>query len=790
MTRPPRWLAYLLALWLGVCLTSPTWSAEPLIRWDPPAWGPLSPQVGLGHTAERIADAQRVVVRGPHFFTPGPDLVPGTPDDVRMRWFGINVAGVAAFPSAEAAGQLARTLASWGFNAVRIHYIDAPPHPDPTVVNSVLSDGPFPSFNPVAIQRLRRLLAELRDQGLYVQLNPIAAYTLRPEQDGVPPLAPSAANGVQPRLPANHPLAAIHPELLQRQQAYLTQLAQHLDLAHQPALALVDAVNESSLLATWTQWDAQGWGRTVSGDYAHKLDDAWARWVARTHGGLPAALGAWGLPPSTSLPSPTPTEPKGAGHQAHSGVSSWWSRGWQQLVRLVDLLPAAWRPAATGWLRARSPAPDGLLNDYLRFLAELDQRHFEALRATLRASIRPDLPVTGTQVGYGNGWSMVSQAGMDFVDDHFYVDHYQFPGTSWDMNNWYVGREALSGQAWQRLAGTAALRDRARPYVISELGQPYPNPLGPELAVAMATLARLQDWDGLFLFDHDAFDPQRNAPGHFDIQGDWPRAMTSALASKMFLAEGLTALPARPVERASPSSLTAAWLRQRRPDYWSHEAQLSTPPALADTLEAWGYGAVAPASAVPSSPMRRHSAGRLSADWATGAWVSGRFIGGSQGLMGEVNWTLPVGQDEQHATLVVISGDNQALAQSRHWLLGVVTPTVGSRSASAPPTPQSWARHPSGNDRWTLAPAKGSVGPSDPPNSAPPLWTEPSRLHIELPARAGQAQVWRLGARGERISAVTLVPGAQGRWQLPLGRGTSGQPPALWFDIRWPGGAP
>lgn len=817
-------------LWLLLCMGAQALASAPLVRWEPPAWGPLSSELGLGFSAGRIADAQRVVARGAHFFTPGPDQVMGTPDDVRMRWYGINLAGVAAFPPPERAADLARTLASWGFNAVRIHYIDAPPHPDPSVVNSVLSDGPYPSFNPVAISRLRRLLAELRERGLYVQLNPIAAYTLRPQQDGVPPLGAPRTDAAQTRLPANNPLAAIHPALLQRQQTYLKQLAQQLDLAAQPALAQIDAVNESSLMAAWTQWDANQWQHTVSGEYAQLLAKSWSEWVDARYGGLPEALKAWDLPPSSALPQPTPTHPEGtsspeATAHADSGPN-WWTRWtqWPQwrrrLMRLLDLLPATWRSTVTAWLQPDATATTLLLTDYLGFLADMDQRHFKALRATLHTHIRPDLPVTGTQVSYGNGWSTVSQVGMDFVDDHFYVDHYQFPEANWNMANWYTSREALSGQAWSRLAGAAALRDRTRPYVISELGQPYPNPLGPEMALTLATLARLQDWDGLFLFDHDAFDPERRAPGHFDIQGDWPRAMVSALSARVFLAGDLTplvALPGQSAEHGSPSAFTAAWLRQRRPDYWTREGQLSAPPTVTESLTLWGYGTplahtarttnatngTNPHTAHPlpqtttgpeASALSRHSANRLTATWSNGAWASGRFIGASKGEMGEmggVQWELPVGQDEQLATLVLISGDQQPLPESRHWLLGVVTPTVGSRMGSSPPAPQSWVAHPSGSDRWTLASAPGAAGPSDAPSSMPPLWTEPTRLRIELPARAQQAEVWQLNAVGERTAAVKLTPGEDGRWRLPLASMTrSGQPPPMWFDIRWPAAPP
>ncbi len=810
MRRPLRLPPVVFGFLFGVFMCSQVWASPSLMRWAPPAWGPLSPDVGLGGAAGRIADTQRIVVRGGHFYRPGPDQMQGTPDDVRMRWYGINVAGVAAFPPPEQAREFAQTLASWGFNAVRIHYIDAPPSPDPTVITSVLSDGPYPSFNPVAIGRLRRLLAELREHGLYVQLNPIGAYTLRPQEDGVPPLGTGQQNGGESaRLPNNNPLAAIHPALLQRQQNYLTKLAQHLELAKQPALAQVDAVNESSLLVTWTQWDATQWQRTVSGEYGQVLSSAWANWAQKKYGNLPSALAAWGLPTTSALPMPTPSQPEqtaGAEQGTDPGASpNWWARLRVRLVRLVDYLPAGWRPVLVAWLQPAAAQPNLLLNDFLGFLAELDQRHFEALRTTLRSSIRADLPVTGTQVSHGDGWSTVSQAGMDFVDDHFYVDHYQFPDDNWNMANWYTTREALSGQAWSRLAGGAALRDRARPYVISELGQPYPNPLGPEMSVTLATLARLQDWDGLFLFDHDSFNPERRAPGHFDIQGDWPRAIMSALSSRIFLAGDfapLTAYPAQASAALNPSAFTAAWLRQRRPDYWTRELQQTAPDAE-QVQQLWGYGTPvaptpgtsgagqSPTAAPPAATMTRHNGSILTASWPNGIWSSGKFGGGSRGDMGGIRWALPVGEDEQSATVVLISGDGLPLQASNHWVLGIVTPTLGSRIGSVPPVPQSWARHPSGPDNWTLAAPAGAPGPSDAPLSMPPLWTEASRLRIELPPRAGEAQVWRLNAVGQRTAIAELVPGGEGWWQVPVvPPAASGRAPTMWFDIRWPDPAP
>lgn len=756
---------HMAALLVGLSLSASTWADAPLMRWEPPPWGPLSPTLGLGFQGAPLPESQKVVVKDGHFYTPGPDGAMGTPDDVRMRWFGINIAGVAAFPPEAQAKPLVATLASWGFNAVRIHYIDAPPNPNPAVVSSVLGQGPYPTFNPVAVARLRHLLSELRAHGMYVQLNPIAAYTASPQGDGVPALSGAA------RLPTNNPLAAIHPELLRRQQRYLTELSAALDLKHQPALAQVDAVNESSLLAAWTHWDPDHWQRTVQGEYALALSQAWQAWALRTHGSAAAARQAWGLQGDQPLPEPTPRHPLPpmGGSRDEGGLGGWLAQWRSHLMQWVHRLPPTWQPTLTAWLSPNAINANTLAHDYLRFLAEQDQRHVQALRTTLRNAIRADLPVAGTQASYGNAWGTVSQAGMDFVDDHFYVDHYQFPGKSWDMTDWYVSRESLSdgGPAWARFQGMASLRDRARPYVIGEFGQPYPNPLGQELVVTLATQARLQDWDGLFLFDHDAHNPARRSPATFDIQGDWSRAVVTALSSHFFRTGSLAALPAPKGTAPDPQAFTEAWLRQRRPDYWTRENAPATPTGMHPEIN------------------------RLSAQWPGAAWVSGLLPGGSSGDLGGARWHMPLGESAQAATLLAVAMDQRPLAQSRHWLLAATMPTVGSHDTPGPPAPQTWARAPLNTERWTLEPAKGSQAQSAPPITTVPLWTEPARMRVELPARAHTAQIWRLNAVGERTRSVALEPGGDGHWLLPLNPPQApGQAPTLWFEIQWPESTP
>jgi hypothetical protein len=139
----------------------------------------------LNHT---LTAADRVFVRDGHFYTVGPDLTPNTADDARIRFFGVNLAFGANFPVQADAARIAKRLRRLGVNLVRLHHMDSSPDPssNPSNAGSTLLDGPYPSFNETAVQRLRDFLAVLSAEGVYANLNLHVGYTFRPAMDGVP----------------------------------------------------------------------------------------------------------------------------------------------------------------------------------------------------------------------------------------------------------------------------------------------------------------------------------------------------------------------------------------------------------------------------------------------------------------------------------------------------------------------------------------------------------------------------------------------------------------------------
>jgi hypothetical protein len=105
-------------------------------------------------------------------------------------------------------------------------------------------------------------------------------------------------------------------------------------------------------------------------------------------------------------------------------------------------------------------------------------------------------------MSYGGALNYDSQAQMDYIDEHFYIDHPDFPGPAWDRNDWRIHDTSAAGGELRQLLNLGLRRDMRKPFVVSEFNQPFPNRQGTEIQPLMAIVAAMQDWDGLFFFDY------------------------------------------------------------------------------------------------------------------------------------------------------------------------------------------------------------------------------------------------------------------------------------------------
>jgi len=692
-----------------------------------------------------LTPADRLFVCGPHFCRVGPDLRPGTADDQPVRLLGTNAVFGGAFPEPSDASRIARRLRRLGVNLVRLHHMDTSPDRDPAQARSILTSGPYPTLNPVSTERLRAFLDALRAEGIYVNVNLHVGYEFRPETDGVPPLPGS------PRLPVqSKPLHIFYPRMVELQLEFTRGLLEALRLKGDPVVAMVEINNESSLADAFQRGLLE---RTVLGQYKAELERQWNAFLQAKYQSAARLRAAWGAAAEGFSPeSPLP-------------------------------LPA--REAA---------AP--VLEDFLSFLAERDADYLRRMRELVRRVLDPWVPVAGTQVGFGGGLlHLDSHAETDYLDNHFYVDHYNFPNLRWDARDWRIRDSSATGGGLSAFLNMAAARQLGRPYTVSEFNQPWPNRQAAEIVPALAAFAAFQDWDAVmqFAYAHSRSWDSR-VPSGFDLYADWTKYVAFGQAALLFRT-GMVR-PARrlielPVSRAQ--RLRAA--REQRPGAVAAalEAALGYDPALA-LLHRVGLrpeeAARPPALPKPATPFRSDT-GELVYDreartlvlHAPGAAGVFGYLGEREVQAGALRVRLAPGA-RGFAAILATALDDRPLARSRRLLLTTPGCTFGTQPGTDPPRRQRLIPYPGTTDWFTIEPEPGSDRPSGPRSAGvEPIWMERVESFLTLRISGRRLLVYPLDGAGARLAPLPAeaVQRAAGGFRIHL-QG-QGQQPAPWYEL-------
>ncbi|WPB56112.1 capsular biosynthesis protein [Xylophilus sp. GOD-11R] len=731
-----------------------------------------------------IDAASRIVARGGHFYAVGADGKPGGGDDQRVRLFGINLSFAANFPSEIDAVRIAKRLRKLGFNAVRLHHMDTSPDTRANPPRSVLLPGPFPSFNPDAVARLRRFIDVLAAEGLYVDLNLRVGYRFRPQADQVPPMDGGAAAA-----PYTAPIFIYTPRMVELEERYARGLVRALGLRNHPALALVEVSNESSLLSAWRRRE---WHAAVPRAYEPILREQWNRWVVARYGSTQAACKAWDGCAAASGPVDLPMP---GDEQIVTGALG-------QLQAKVER--RARELAQRWWGRAEDPAADApatgrvlRTQDFLRFLADTDRAYFERMRRAVHEETDPLVPVTGTQMVYGGALNHDASAGMDWLDTHYYADHPDFPGDDWNPLNWRIRDSSIAAPPQlDRLLVNSYWRDASKPFVASEISVPFPNRQGGMGTPVIAAFAAQQDWDGLFLFDYADGDTWGDAPTGFTLSGDWGRYAMVGQAAQLFRAPLVPALPPAPPLSLPISGRLAI---NASDDAWAMDAVLGArtgvTPALAlqrqisvNTAATQWQPVVAP-SPVPPALESDRGRGTLLLKTAQargffGAVGAGKTLGDATA---QITMRLAgAGPQELRgmAAVLLTALDNKPIADARQLLVSVSGAVRGTQPGSLPKRPVDLVPYRGNREYWTFEPDPASPGqPSGSRDASGPVWVERSGGELRFATSARAATVYPLDGAGRRMAALRAdqVKLENGQLRLPLQ--TEAAQSSLWYEI-------
>ncbi len=624
-----------------------------------------------------LSAADRVFVKDGHFFTVGKDLKPNTADDQRLRLFGVNTAFGGNFPEPQDAQRIAKRLRRLGVNLVRLHHMDSNPDRNPNNAGSLLTTGPYPTLNPVAVTRLRVFLDALKAEGIYVNLNLHVGYEFRPAVDQVP-----AVPGAD-RLPAqSKPLHIFYPRMKELQVEYSKKVIEALKLKGDPVLAMVEIDNEASLIDAWQKNQID---RLITGEYRAELER-------------------------------------------------------QKKEFLKD--------------RADS------VDETIRFLVDRDRAYLKGMLDAVRESTDALVPVAGTQVGFGGMLNYDSHRDLDYQDNHFYIDHYNFPHRAWDGRDWRQRNSTSTSTGFAAYLNMAATREAGRPYTVSEFNQPYPNTYAAEIDPTLAAFAAFQDWDAIvhFAWEHGR-DWDRGGPSSFNLNGDWTKWPAIGQSAWMFRT-GAVATGKQPVGIPMPLDQRMEATRQRmngNATRFLKAAGYDPSVALVHrvALNTTGSGPL-PESAKSATPPYKADTGELAFDPSRRVFlVDAPRAAGIFGFAGKekiaagplVVELSPGGRD--FIALLLTALDDRPLPKSRRMLLTLPGYTLAEA--------QKLVNYPGTTDWWTLTPDPAYPDRPSGAYSAAGRAVMMERVEcvVQLRTDAKQVAVYPLDGAGGRMAALS-----------------------------------
>jgi hypothetical protein len=618
----------------------------------------------------------------------------------RLRIWGVNFSFTASLPDKESAPKVAAHLARFGVNCVRVHHLDW--RTPRGIIDSRYPDSQH--LDPEMFDRLDYLIAELKKRGIYTNLNMNVARAFQ-EADGVKDWD---------QLGFAKAVTYFDPRLIELQKDFMRQMLTHRnpytgnEYREEPAIAMVEILNENSLMESWKA------GRLQGKEGAPKADATWRD-----------------IPPSYAR-----------------DLDVLWEKAGGQGPRLKPEEFAA--------------APAERFRQEAWFLMELEKKFFLEMQNYLQETLGVRMPVVGTSAHNG-GMSHLplisSTSLLDIVDGHVYWQHPSY------------GVDAATGRRTFEIRNTPMVNEPARstpvtlnrnavagkPYIVSEVGHPYPAEYAAEGIPILAAYGALQDWDGIFWYSFEHAEAAKwvsKYPSHFDIRQDPVKMSQLAAAAVVFLRGDLS--PAR------KTALRSYTREQVADSFRLDRKEAPNFTAGMDQTEALRTGSrIASLDAKQGTRRFPSYRGAIESDTRHLRWLLDKQ---GQGLVrvdtpraqmlvgfvkdhGEATNNLSAAIDNPFAAVMLVSLDGKAISSSSRLLL-----TAGARTGN---TGMKW------NEKRTTLLETGTG----------PMTIEPVAGMVQLNGLEGVKRVdaWPLDGAGRKLGPAITGKKTLNGWGLPLG---------------------
>ena len=217
----------------------------------------------------------------------------------RIRFFGADITSHNNFPTHDEADQHAQRLARFGFNSVRLHWGDSNwpytlARPGSLIIKDERSST---GVNLEALDRLHYFMARCADAGIYSDVNLLVARTFQPDDGRILEKDDGLGEEVTSMPWARqHLLSFFNDKMVELQMKYAEWLLgtpnphrNGLPLAKDPAVAIVEIMNEIGLLDGWVAGDLA----LIPSRYTDELQRRWANWLQARYADQAALYAGW-----------------------------------------------------------------------------------------------------------------------------------------------------------------------------------------------------------------------------------------------------------------------------------------------------------------------------------------------------------------------------------------------------------------------------------------------------------------------------------------------------------------
>lgn len=237
-----------------------------------------------------------------------------TNENGRVRFWGTNTTFAANFPEKADAERIARRLAKFGVNLLRFHHMDNQSVTDRR--NGIWkTTRPDRELDPEQLDRLDYFIYQLKQRGIYSDLNLLVSRPFNRSGDDLPPAIDAIGDWK-----VRAALGFFDAQILALQQQYARDLLTHVNpytgraYVDEPAVAFIEVNNENGLVQAYLSRQID----SLPAHYRDQLGGGWNEWLRRRYATDDDLLRAWNI-----VSEPSGGEMLTNGDFRSGGVSPW-----------------------------------------------------------------------------------------------------------------------------------------------------------------------------------------------------------------------------------------------------------------------------------------------------------------------------------------------------------------------------------------------------------------------------------------------------------------------------------